>query len=563
MQIYKIGIGRTYRHIQRYRQILSVLFRHGFGDVVDTLKIEQYLDIGLNIISRKSRDNVEALSRADRIRMAIEELGPTFIKVGQILSTRPDLLPMDLVTELGKLQDSVPPFEFASAKNILEEELKVPLSEIFSEFDETPLASASIGQVHRASLVGGDDVAVKIQRPGIRKTVEVDLEIMLHLATLMEKHFKDMEVHKPTQIVEEFARTLDKEMDYGMEAANLEQFAAQAGDDHCVYVPRVYREASTGKILTMEFIDGIKASQIGELEKEGLDRKEIARRGFDLILKQIFIHGFFHADPHPGNLFILPDNVICFLDFGMMGRIGRISREHFADLLMSIVSRDEEKAVHALLKLTVSEQESNRQSLERDMADLINSYAYRPLKEIDLEKFLQQMLDMMAKHRLTIPADLFLMIKSLSTVEGLGLSLDPEFDAIAQAEPFIRRIYLDRLHPKRIAQDLYESGKDLLYLARDVPGELREILRLARTGKVKIAFEHRGLEPVLSTLDRIVNRLSFSLVLASLVIGSSLIVLSDLPPRWHDIPIIGLAGFLVAVIMGGWLLWTIIKHGKM
>jgi len=563
VQIYKIGIGRTYRHIQRYRQILSVLFRHGFGDVVDTLKIEQYLDIGLNIISRKSRDNVEALSRADRIRMAIEELGPTFIKVGQILSTRPDLLPMDLVTELGKLQDSVPPFEFASVKNILEEELKVPLSEIFSEFDETPLASASIGQVHRASLVGGDDVAVKIQRPGIRKTVEVDLEIMLHLATLMEKHFKDMEVHKPTQIVEEFARTLDKEMDYGMEAANLEQFAAQAGDDHCVYVPRVYREASTGKILTMEFIDGIKASQIGELEKEGLDRKEIARRGFDLILKQIFIHGFFHADPHPGNLFILPDNVICFLDFGMMGRIGRISREHFADLLMSIVSRDEEKAVHALLKLTVSDQESNRQSLERDMADLINSYAYRPLKEIDLEKFLQQMLDMMAKHRLTIPADLFLMIKSLSTVEGLGLSLDPEFDAIAQAEPFIRRIYLDRLHPKRIAQDLYESGKDLLYLARDVPGELREILRLARTGKVKIAFEHRGLEPVLSTLDRIVNRLSFSLVLASLVIGSSLIVLSDLPPRWHDIPIIGLAGFLVAVIMGGWLLWTIIKHGKM
>lgn len=563
MQIYKIGIGRTYRHIQRYRQILTILFRHGFGDVIDTLKIEQYLDIGLNIISRKSKNNVEALSRAERVRMAIEELGPTFIKVGQILSTRPDLLPMDLVTELGKLQDSVPPFEFIEAKNILEEELKVPLSEIFSEFDETPLASASIGQVHRARLAGGDDVAVKIQRPGIRRTVEVDLEIMLHLATLMEKHLRGMEVHKPTQIVEEFARTLDKELDYGLEAANMEQFAAQAGDDPNIYVPGVYREASTGKVLTMEFIDGIKASQLDELEKAGLDRKEIARRGFDLILKQIFIHGFFHADPHPGNLFILPDNVICFLDFGMMGRIGRMSREHFADLLMSIVSRDEEKAVHALLKLTVSDQEPNQQSLERDMAELINSYAYRPLKDIDMEKFLQQMLDMTAKHRLTIPADLFLMIKSLSTVEGLGLSMDPDFDAVARAEPFIRRVYLNRLHPKRIAEDLYESGKDLLYLARDVPGELREILRLARTGKAKIAFEHRGLEPVLSTLDRIVNRLAFSMVLASLVIGSSLIVLSDLPPRWHDIPIIGLAGFLVAVLMGGWLLWTIIKHGKM
>ena len=563
MQIYKIGIGRTYRHIQRYRQILSILIRHGFGDMVDTLKIEQYLDIGLNIISRKSRENVESLSRSDRIRMAIEELGPTFIKVGQILSTRPDLLPLDLVTELGKLQDCVPPFDFTAVKNILEEELKAPLSEVFSEFEETPLASASIGQVHRARLISGNEVAVKIQHPGIRKTVEVDLEIMLHLATLMEKHLRDMDVHRPTQVVEEFARTLDKEMDFSLEAANMEQFAAQSKDDPSIYVPGVYREASTSKVLTMEFIDGIKASQLDELKKAGLDRKEIARRGFDLILKQIFIYGFFHADPHPGNLFILPNNVICYLDFGMMGRIGRISRENFADLLMSIVRKDEEKAVNALLKLTISDKESDRPRLERDMADIINSYVYRSLKEINLEKFLKQFLDMAARHRLTIPPDLFLMIKALSTVEGLGCSLDPDFNAVAQAAPFIRRIYLDRLHPKRIAEDLYESGKDLLYLAKDVPGELREILKLVRTGKARIAFEHRGLEPVLSTLDRIINRLAFAMVLSSLVIGSSLIVLSGIPPRWHDISIVGLLGFLIAFLMGIWLLWTILRHGKM
>ncbi|MBW1708242.1 MAG: AarF/ABC1/UbiB kinase family protein, partial [Deltaproteobacteria bacterium] len=340
------------------------------------------------------------------------------------------------------------------------------------------------------------------------KTVEVDLEIILHLASLMERHLKEMEIHRPTLIVEEFAGSLEKELDYLVEASQQELFAAQFLNDSNVYVPKIYRETSTSRILTMEYISGIKASEIALLEEAGLDRREIARRGFDLIMKQIFVHGFFHADPHPGNIFILPDNVICYLDFGMMGRLMRESREKFADLIMSIVRRDERKAADALLSLTISDKEPNRSLLERDVAAFIAQHFYRPLNELDLGKLLQQLLEMAARHRLRIPADLFLMFKALSTVEGLGKVLDPDFDAMEQAAPFVKRVQLERLHPKRMAGDMVDSGAELIHLLTEIPGEVREILKQAREGKIKIEFEHRGLEPMLSTHDT--HLLSFS-----------------------------------------------------
>ncbi len=564
MHIRKIGmIGRTYRHIQRYRQILTVLFKYGFGDLVDTLKIEQYLEIGLQMISRKRREKMETLTRAERVRMAMEELGPTFIKMGQILSTRPDLLPVEFILELEKLQDHVPPFEYTQVEMIIETELGTQLDNILKDFEEAPLASASIGQVHRARLADGEEVVVKIQRPDIRKTVEVDLEIMLHLATLMERHLEGWEIQRPTKIVEEFAQTLEKELDYTIETSHMERFAMQFLNDSNVYVPKVYREASTGRILTMEYIDGIKASEIALLEEADLDRREIARRGLDLIMKQIFVHGFFHADPHPGNIFILPDNVICYLDFGMMGRIGRESRENFADLVMNIVRRDERKITEALLRLTVSEEEPDRYTLEKSVSEFIDLHFNRPLKELDLGKLLHQLLDMVAKHRLSVPPDLFLMIKALSTVEGLGRLLNPDFDVTEQAAPFVRRIQMDRLHPKRIAGDFFDSGTELLHLIKEIPGEVRKILRQARQGKIKIEFEHRGLESMLSTHDRISNRLAFAIVLAALIIGSALIVLSGIPPKWHEIPVIGLAGFMFAGVMGFWLLVSILRRGRM
>lgn len=565
MRIRKIGIiGRTYRHIQRYRQILSVFLKYGFGDLVSTLRIEQYLEIGLQMISRKRREQIEKLTRAERVRMALEELGPTFVKLGQILSTRPDLIPLEYVQELTKLQDDVPPFAYEDVKQIIESETGKSLEEIFLHFEKIPLAAASIGQVHKAQLKDGRQaqVAVKVQRPGIRKTIEVDLEIMLHLADLMERHLEELEGYRPTRIVEEFARSLAKEIDYATEAIHIEHFGRQFAGDETIYVPKIFREINTQRILTMEYVDGIKASEVDRLRQEGFDLQEIARRGAVSIMNQVFVHGFFHADPHPGNIFILPGNVICYLDFGMMGRISRQEREDFADLIMQLVSKDEKKLVETMLKLTNYHDEPDRNKLERDLGEFVDHHLYRPLKELELGKLLQQLLEILTRHRLYFKSDLFLMIKALATVEGLGRLLDPDFEIIAHAEPFVRHIQWSRLNPKKIAGDIIDSGAELIHLIKEIPGELRAIIRQARQGKVKIEFEHRGLEPMLSTLDRISNRIAFAIVLASLVVGSSLIVLSDIPPKWHEIPIIGLAGFIIAGLMGFWLLVSIMRRGR-
>ncbi len=564
MALFKIsGIGRTYRHIQRYRHIITILFKYGFGDVIDKLKIEQYLEIGWQMVSRKRREKIESLSRAVRVRMALEDLGPTFIKMGQILSTRPDLLPGEFIRELPKLQDEVPSFSLSEIKEIIVKELHKPVEQIFSHFDEQPLAAASIGQVHKARTLDGQDVVVKVQRPGIQSTIQVDLEIMLHLADLMEKHLEGWDIQRPSKIVEEFAQTLEKELDYSLEAAYMERFARQFENEPTVHVPKIFHEASTSRVLTMECITGIKISDIERLDQEGFDRSKIARRGFDLILKQIFEHGFFHADPHPGNIFVLPDNILCYIDFGMMGRIDLKNREDFADLIMNIAQRNEVKTTDSLLRLLISEDEPDYHSLAGDVADFMDQHCYRPLKEVELGKLLNQLLEITSKHRLSIPPNLFLMIKALSTVEGIGRVLDSDFDVIGQAGPFVRKIQLNRFNPRRIARDMTDSGTDLFQLLKEIPGEVREILGMVKKGKVKIEFEHKGLEPMYSNNDRISNRLSFAIVLASLIIGSALIVLSDIPPKWYGIPVIGLSGFLLAGVMGFWLLVSIMRRGRL
>jgi ubiquinone biosynthesis protein len=564
LSIRKIGIiGRAYRHLNRYRHILTVLFKYGFGDLVDILKIEQYLEIGLQMISRKRREQVEKLSRAERVRMVMEELGPTFIKLGQILSTRPDLIPVEFIQELSKLQDNVPSFPYTEARQIIESELGRPLEDIFQHFEDTPLAAASIGQVHRAQLKDGEEVVVKVQRPGIRKTIEVDLEIMLHLASLMERHLEELQVHRPVRIVQEFARTLEKEIDYTIETSHIERFARQSMDDPTVYVPKVFRDTTTERVLTMEYIDGIKASEIDRIEREGLDRKIITARGADLILRQIFDYGFFHADPHPGNIFVLPDNVICYIDFGMMGSIDRQTREDFADLIHTVVHHDESRATQMLLKLTEYDEKPDVRVLERDLTEFIGQHLYVPLKDLQMEKLLQQILKMISRHRLQIPQNLFLMMKALATVEGIGLLLDPDFEMIKQTIPFIKRVKMARYHPKRMANDIIRSGVEFVQLMQEIPGETREILEQMKQGKIKIEFKHKGLEPMLSTYDQISNRIAFAIVIAALIIGSALIVLSKTPPFLFGISFIGIIGFLAAAVMGLWLLIAILKKGKL
>ena len=556
-------ISRTSRHLQRYRQILTVLFKYGFGELVDRMNVAHYLETGLQMVSHSRRERMEKLTRSERVRLAIEELGPTFIKLAQVLSTRPDLIPVEFVQELTKLQDQVPAFPFEQARQIIEEELKAPLGEKFPHFDRIPIAAASIAQVHRARLADGQEVVVKVQRPGIARLIEVDVEILYHLATLMERHIAELGIQRPTNIVEEFARTLEKEIDFTVEANHLERFARQFRETPGIYIPKVYRPLSTRRVLTMEYIQGIKVSDLAALEAAGLDRKLLAARGAEIILEQVLRFGFFHADPHPGNIFILPDHVICYLDFGMMGSVDRQAREDFADLIFAYLGRDEKKVAQVLLHIMEYEEEPNRRALEKDLADFLEGALYPPMKKAPIAALLKVLLDLIHRHRLRIPADIFLMIKALATTEAVGYTLDPEFDLAGKTGPFIRRIVMERLNPRRLLGEFLRSGGDLIQLIKEIPGETRDILHQIRQGKVKIGFEHRGLENFAFHLDRASNRIAFSLVIAALIVGSSIIIHTRIGPYLFGFSILGLFGFLIAGILGLWLLISILRSGRL
>jgi len=550
---------KTYATMQRYRQIMFVLLKYGFEDLIVTLGVEEFLGRKWSPLRKKMENRVAYLARAARIRMALQELGPTFVKMGQALSTRSDMLPEDILAELIHLQDQVPSFPVDEVKRIIERELGHSCQELFASFDVTPLAAGSIGQVHRARLKDGSEVVIKVQRPGIRRKILVDLEIIHHLAGLMERHLELGQVHKPTAIVDEFSRTLTKELDYFVEAANIDRFNALFSDHPHIYVHRLYREHSSRHVLTLEYIKGHRPSNVEGLKMAGLNPTEIAARGAHLLMEQVFKHGFFHADPHPGNLLIMEKNVICFLDFGMVGRIDRDSREQFAELLAHVVARDEVRTADVLLKLTHSHSLVDRLLLEREISELIDQYLYRPLKELELGPMIRAMMDLTVRHDLRIPASFFLLIKSLTQIEDLGRNLSPDFDFSTQLAPFIRELLMQRYKPQRVARQVYDTLGDLIYLLREVPGELRELLKQARGGKFKIELEHLGLKPLRGTMEKVSNRISSAIVLGSLIVGSSVIVHSGVPPKWHDIPVIGLAGYLISMVMGFSLLRSIMK----
>ena len=564
LSIRKIGVvGRTYRHLNRYRQILGIFFKYGFGNLIELLKIDQYIEVGLQLISRNRRDRLEKHSGAQRVRMAMEELGPTYVKLGQLLSVRPDLVPAQYIKELSKLQDKVPPVDFSEISKVIKAEFNTPPEELFEFFDQTPFASASIGQVHRARLPDGETVAVKVQRPGIKKIIEVDLEIMLHLATLMEHNIEEMALYRPVKIVEEFARTLEKEIDYTLEATNMERFSRNFLNDPTIYIPKVFRDITSERVLTMELVEGIKISEIDRIDAAGYDRKLITVRGADFYLKQVFDFGFFHADPHPGNIFVLPDNVICLLDFGMTDSVDRQTREDFVDLIDSVVRQHESRATQVLLRLTSWDYEPDIRLLEKDISDFMGQHLYKSLKDIEIGKLLNHLLELISRHRLMIPPDIFLMMKTLTTIEGVALMLDPDFDLVSQTAPFIERIKLAKFYPRRIAGDIIKLGSDMLQFAQQFPKDMSEIMRLIRQQKLSVRIEHKGFETMLAKHDQISNRISFSIIIAALIIGSALIVISAIPPLFYGISLIGIIGFLAAAIMGVWLLIAILRKGRL
>jgi ubiquinone biosynthesis protein len=556
------SFGRAVGHVQRYRTIIGVFLKYGYGDLAEHLPLPSPYRLPFRKM-REKQEAISLMSQPDRLRQAFEELGPTFVKLGQLLSTRTLLLPPQFIAELAKLHDQVPPIPFSQVLAVLEAELRQPPSNFFSTIEEEPIGSASMAQVHRAVLKDGTKCVIKVQRPGIEAIVRVDLEIMAHLASLLEKHVEGWRVYGPTAIVAEFAKRMEQELDFAAEAAHIGRFARQFAGEPTIYVPRVFSETSTRRVLTLEQIDAIKVSRLDLLDGAALNRKEIATRITDLMMKQIFVHGFFHADPHPGNIQILPGNVICFLDFGMMGFLDLHTREAFARFVISIAQRDEAATAAALLCLAHAELDPFRPGFEADVAEFMYQHFYRPVGDLVFGQLVSHLFHLTRKHDLTLPADLSTVLKSLSLMENLVCCLDPGHDIIAQARPFMKQVRLTQMGPRRLLHDWREFAGEAASFLREMPMEIRRLMAMAKEGRMLLRVHHHGLEPLTNTLERVVNRLAFALVLSSLIIGSSLIVHAKVPPMWHDMSVPGVLGYMVAGMMGFWLLIAMVRHGKM
>ncbi len=536
------------RDLPRYRQILATLVRYGYQDVVSALHLE-------GIVRPFERvalgDDVPPQDRARRLRMVCEDLGPTFVKLGQLLSTRPDLVPEPYTTELAALRDDVRPFPYAEAEAILTEEYKRPPSEIFAEIDPVPVASASISQVHRVRLTDGRDVALKIRRPGIEKIVQADLDILKNLAQLAERRLPFLQAYSPVVLAREFERTLKRELDFNIERRTIGRCRAQFADDPTAHIPYVLPEYSSARVIAMEYISGVGVTDLDGLKRMGVVPAEIAVRGVRILLTQIFEFGFFHADPHPGNLRVLPGGVVAPLDYGMFGQLDARTRERIADLLSGLLAEDTDRVLRALDALEIRGN-SVDPSLRRDASELISSYSELTLDTIDLGVLLHELISFIRTHQLHIPPDLVLLIRSLVTIESVGRTLDPHFDIGSELYPMLRKLSLNRFHPSRLMATSIRTAEDLQRIAMMLPDVLGQSLESIKRGELKVHFDLQHFESLVKELIRAANVLAVALVVAGLIVGSALMVRGGATT-------LGIAGFVIAMFLGLWIVWSIMR----
>ncbi|MDD2853701.1 MAG: AarF/UbiB family protein [Desulfuromonadaceae bacterium] len=557
-----LRVNRNIRSIRRYLDIVRVLSTYGFDQALEMLGLADMVARSRRLF-RRSAPNIARLTAAERMRLALVELGPTFVKLGQILSTRPDVIPLAFVQEFEKLQDNVPCFSFNEVLAQIAEELGGPSEQYFVHIDHVPLAAASIAQVHRARLKTGEEVVIKVRRPGIVKIVESDISALLALAGLAERHLPGSEIYDPVGLVREFSRTIRREMDFSREAHTIEKFRDNFSRTSWMYFPRVYWDQTTRGILTMEYVDGIKVSDKEKLAAQGLDGRMIARRGADSFLEMVLNHGFFHGDLHPGNVMILPDNVICLLDYGIVGRLDDGLKTFLTDILSAIVSRDMDEVVSLLLFSGDISDSLDTRSLKRDLSNFIDGYYEIPLKEIEVGRMLMEFIEIITIYSIRIQPDLMLLTKSLVMIEGMGRALDPAFDMAEHLRPFIIRSLRKKFSPLRISRDINQILVSYLNLARNIPRDLKEIINRVNRNKFKIDLEHRGLDKFTADFDRSINRLSVSMILAATIIGSSIIMQTDKGPKILDFPALAFMGYTAAALVGLWLVYAIIRSGRM
>jgi ubiquinone biosynthesis protein len=538
--------------VGRLKDVVLVLLKYGFDDVVERLEIPGKL------LLKKVIRVEEGLAPAERMRRALEELGPTFVKFGQVMSLRSDLLPAELIVELRKLHDNVPPVPFADIRQMMEDNLDRALTDVFIQFDEEPTAAASLAQVHRAVLrESRQPVAVKVQRPDIQDDITSDIAIMEAIAVQLHKRMEVAAVYDLRSLVRDFKTTILREMDYRRETRHMRIFQANFADNPEVHVPHVFDEFCTDRILVMELIDGVKLTEASADDSQR--RFELARRGLRVVVKQVLEDGFFHADPHPGNIVVREDNVLCLLDCGMVGRLTTDMRFKLIELIHATVNKDSARLLDVLLDLTQGYDRADRDGLHRDLLDLLDGYHSVPLEQLDLGCFLAEIADVLREHRLVLPRNLAVMIKALITVEGIARELDPELDVVAEVRPLVKKLVAEQWRPDNIWRGIRNNLSHLWALQRQLPQRLSQIIEKLERGELALKFQHENLAQLHHTLEDIASRLTVAIIIAAIVIGSSLIVTADVGPTLFGFPALGVIGYVISAVLGLWIVFNILR----
>jgi len=553
----------AFQNLKRLRDIVTVMTRHGFHPMMDMLHLSRAMSVKDRILRRKPLSGKEELTFAVRARQALEELGPTFIKFGQILSTRPDIVPHEFIMELMKLQDSVAPFPYADVVKAVEAEFKKPVSELFASIDQTPVAAASIAQVHNAVTLSGENVVIKVQRPGIGQTVENDISILRYIARLAERYMPESRVYDPAGMVEEFARVIRREMDFTLEASYTTRFRENFEGDERVFIPRIFWELTGRQVLTMDRVAGIKVDNIAALSEGGIDAKKVVLLVVDVFFKQVFEFGLFHGDLHSGNIFVLGPERIALVDFGIVGRIDAPMKQHLADILINFVSEDFEGLTKVYQRMGILPETLDRASFESEYYDIMLRYFGRPFKHVKMGELMLDYIRIAARHDIRMPRELLLFSKCMIELEGLARLLFPEADILKESEPYAARLYTDRMNPVRVAREAVTAASEYADLAMRFPRQADEMMKKVIEDKLSVVFVHKGLEDFMGEIDRSSNRLTFAVIMAALVIGSSMVIASgEEAPLILGYPLLGVVGFVIASLLGLWLAIQIIRSGK-
>ncbi len=562
-----LRLTRTYKSARRLQQIINVFLKYGFGKLVDQIHLGRFIPFKKRVKSFGIWPDVKGPSVPERLRMAFAELGPSFIKLAQLLSSRPDLITVQYADELKKLQDEVPPFPAEDARLIIEEEIMLPMDRIFSYFDEKPIAAASIAQVHRATLLDGSEVVAKVQRPDIREQIETDINILSYIARLLNKYLPESRFFNPVGIVEEFSRTIRKEMDFEEEARNCSKFKRNFENDQDVYIPKIYAKFVTGKVLVMERIDGIRIDSVEALTAAGFDGKELAKTGVNAFFKQILEDGFFHADPHPGNLLIMPNGMIAFLDFGIIGRVSEELKEIMANTFLALIQRDFDRLVDQYIELGIVPEHIDlhafRRDFKADLADFLEPLYGLTLQEINFAYYLDAITHLAIRHNLKIPSDLLLVNKAILILENIGRQLDPNFDFISAAEPYASKLIKSRISPSR----LYEKAKNNIMEISDFtflfPRQIKQLMKKALKDDIHVKMYHTNLPEFIKDMDKASNRIAFAMIVSSIIISSAIMHATGAGPTVLGFSLLGLSAFLFAFLLGIWLIISIIRSGRL